>query len=138
MRRYAGKVKVAYRDLPLENIHPQARRASEAARCANDQGKFWEYHDMLFNQAPQLAPDNLTEYAKQVGLDVSKFQSCLNSEVHKAAVQRDIEEAQRLGITGTPAFFVNGQLLSGAAPIEVFSKMIDEELTRVAERKETR
>jgi protein-disulfide isomerase len=132
LERYSGKVKLVYRDLPLEGIHLQARRASEAARCANDQGKFWEYHDVLFRNAPQLAPNDLTNYAKQVGIDLPKFDTCLNSGVHKLGVQRDIDEARRLGVNATPVFFINGRLLSGAAPIEGFAKIIDEELVRIA------
>lgn len=132
LERYPGKVRLAYRDFPLDSIHPQARRASEAARCAHDQGKFWEYHDVLFAQSPKLATEHLRRYAGEVGLDVTKFDSCVSAGTHKAAVQRDLDEGHRLGITGTPAFFVNGRPLSGAQPLEAFAKVIDDELTRVA------
>jgi len=132
MERYAGKIKLAYRDLPLENIHPQARRAAEAARCARDGGKFWEYHDLLFVQSPKLAPDDLKRYAREVGLDGDKFDACLASGAHREPVQKDIDEATRLGINGTPAFFINGRLLTGAQPVEAFARIIDDELTRTA------
>jgi protein-disulfide isomerase len=132
LERYPGKVRLAYRDFPLDSIHPQARRAAEAARCAHDQGKFWEYHDVLFTQSPQLALEDLRRYAGQVGLDVTKFDGCLAAGVHKATVQRDLDEGNRLGITGTPAFFINGRTLSGAQPLEAFTKLIDQELARVA------
>lgn len=132
LERYAGKIRLLYRDLPLENIHPQARRAAEAARCARDGGKFWEYHDVLFAQSPKLAPDDLKRYASQVGLDGEKFDACVASGAHKASVQKDIDEGTGLGITGTPAFFINGRLLSGAQPVEAFARMIDDELTRTA------
>jgi protein-disulfide isomerase len=132
LERYPGKVRLAYRDFPLDSIHPQARRAAEAARCAHDQGKFWEYHDVLFSQSPQLAPEDLRRYAGQVGLDVTKFDSCLAAGVHKAAVQRDLDEGNRLGITGTPAFFINGRTLTGAQPLEAFTRLIDQELAGVA------
>src|SRR5262245_37021089 len=132
LERYPGKVRLAYRDFPLDSIHPQARRAAEAARCAQDQGKFWEYHDVLFTQSPQLATEDLRRYAGQVGLDVTKFDSCLAAGTHKAAVQRDLDEGNRLGVTGTPAFFINGRSLSGAQPLEAFTRMIDQELARVA------
>jgi protein-disulfide isomerase len=115
--RYPDKVRLAYRDFPLDSIHPQARRAAEAARCAQDQGKFWEYHDALFTQSPQLALEDLRRYAGQVGLDVTKFDGCLATGVHKATVQRDLDEGNRLGITPT-AFFVNGRTLTGAQPLE--------------------
>jgi protein-disulfide isomerase len=131
LERYPGKVRLAYRDFPLDSIHPQARRAAEAARCAHDQGKFWEYHDVLFAQSPKLATEDLRRYAEQVGLDITKFDSCVAGGTHKAAVQRDLDEGHRLGITGTPAFFVNGRPLSGAQPLEAFARVIDDELTRV-------
>jgi protein-disulfide isomerase len=130
--RYPGKVRLAYRDFPLDSIHPQARRAAEAARCANDQGKFWEYHDVLFSQSPQLAPEDLRRYAGQMGLDVTKFDGCLATGVHRAAVQRDLDEGNRLGITGTPAFFINGRTLTGAQPLEAFTRLIEQEMARVA------
>ena len=132
LERYPGKVQLAYRDFPLDSIHPQARRAAEAARCANDQGKFWEYHDVLFTQSPQLALEDLRRYAGQLGLDVTKFDGCLAAGVHKATVQRDLDEGNRLGITGTPAFFINGRTLSGAQPLEAFTRLIEQELARVA------
>jgi protein-disulfide isomerase len=102
LERYPGKVRLAYRDFPLDSIHPQARRAAEAARCA------------------------------QVGLDVTKFDGCLAAGVHKAAVQRDLDEGNRLGITGTPAFFINGRTLTGAQPLDAFTRLIEQELAGVA------
>ena len=132
LERYPGKVRLAYRDFPLDSIHPQARRAAEAARCAQDQGKFWEYHDVLFTQSPQLALEDLRRYAGQVGLDVTTFDGCLAAGVHKATVQRDLDEGNRLGITGTPAFFINGRTLSGAQPLDAFTRLIDQELAGVA------
>jgi protein-disulfide isomerase len=132
LERYPGKVKLVYRDFPLDSAHPQARRAAEAARCAHDQGKFWDYHDVLFSHFPQASPDDLKEYAGQVGLDLMEFERCLSGGVHKATVQRDMEEGTRLGVTGTPAFFINGRSLPGAQPIENFLRVIEEELTLVA------
>jgi protein-disulfide isomerase len=126
--RYPGKVRLVYRDFPLDRIHPQARQAAEAARCAHDQGKFWEYHDLLYANTPRGSAEDLRQYAKQVGLDVAKFGQCVSSGVHKAAVQRDIDEGSRLGVTGTPAFFVNGRPLEGAQPLEAFVRVIEEEL----------
>jgi protein-disulfide isomerase len=128
LERYPGRVKLVYRDFPLERLHPQARPAAEAARCANDQGKFWEYHDVLYSNAPRGGPDDLRRYAEQVGLDVPKFQQCVASGAHRAGVQRDMEEGSRLGVTGTPAFFVNGRPLEGAQPLDAFVRVIEEEL----------
>ena len=130
--RYTGKVNLVFRDFPLGQLHPQARRAAEAARCAQDQAKFWEYHDMLFGQAPKAAEDDLKRYAEQIGLDVGTFEGCLFQSLHHDAVQRDIDEATKLGVTGTPAFFINGRFLNGAQPLEKFVQIIDEELAHAA------
>jgi protein-disulfide isomerase len=132
LEKYPGEVKLVYRDFPLKSIHPQAQRAAEAARCAQDQGKFWEYYDTLFTESPKLSPDDLKRYAAQVGLDGAKFDACVAAGLHKPAVQRDIDEGTRLGIDGTPAFFVNGRPLTGAQPLEAFARVIDDEITRVA------
>jgi protein-disulfide isomerase len=132
LAKYPGKLKLVYRDFPLESIHPQARRAAVAARCAADQGKFWDYYDALFKESPKLSPDDLKRYAKQVGLDGAKFDACVAKDTHKAAIERDLEEGRRLGITGTPAFFINGRSLTGAQPLGAFTRLIDEELARAA------
>src|SRR3989449_11504500 len=129
--RYGEKVKLVYRDFPIDGIHPQARKAAEAARCAQDQGKFWEYHDALFASSPKLSPEELKAYAQQVGLDVASFERCLGSGAHAAAVAKSGGEGIRLGVTGTPAFFINGELLSGAQPLESFARVIERELAHV-------
>jgi protein-disulfide isomerase len=128
--RFGDKVRLVFRDFPLDRLHPRARGAAEAARCAHDQNKFWKYHDVLFANAPQAGPEQLKAYAEQVGLDVVAFERCLTSGKHAAGVQRDVDEGNRLGVTGTPAFFVNGRLVSGAQPVERFVRMIDDELKR--------
>jgi protein-disulfide isomerase len=128
LERYPGKVKLVYRDLPLDSLHPEARRAAEAARCARDQGKFWEYHDLLFAGPPRAAPGDLERYAGQVGLDLAAFGGCVSGGAHRAAVQQDLDEAARLGLSGTPAFFINGRPLTGAQPLEVFVRIVEEEL----------
>jgi protein-disulfide isomerase len=128
LERYPGKVKLVYRDFPLEGLHPQARAAAEAARCAKDQGKFWEYHDALYTNTLRGDPGEFRRYAEQVGLDVPKFEQCVSSRAHRAGVQGDMEEGSRLGVTGTPSFFVNGRPLHGAQPLEAFVRVIEEEL----------
>ncbi len=128
--RYAGKVRLVFRDFPLDSIHPLARKAAEAARCAKDQNKFWEYHDLLFDNAPKLSAERLTLYARQAGLNVPLFERCLSSGTHTAGVQKDVDEGIGLGVTGTPGFFINGRQLSGAQPLESFVQVIDEELQR--------
>jgi protein-disulfide isomerase len=130
LQRFPGKVKLVYRDYPLESLHPDARRAAEAARCAQDQGKFWEYHDVLFGSAPTGELEELRRHAERLALDGSTFERCLSTGVHRATVQRDIDEASRLGVTGTPAFFVNGRELHGAQPLEAFVRIVEEELAR--------
>jgi protein-disulfide isomerase len=130
LAKYTGKVKLVYRDFPIDQLHPQARRAHEAARCANDQGKFWPYHDRLYANAPKGSPEDLKAYAQEVGLDLPAFEQCFSSRKYQAAVQQDEDAGIRAGVTGTPAFFVNGRLLSGAQPLESFARLIDEELAR--------
>src|SRR6185503_2170258 len=112
--------------LPLESIHPQARRAAEAARCANAQGKFWEYYDVLFTESPKLGSEDLKRYAVQIGIDPKKFDDCLSACMYKEVAQNDADEAACLGINGTPAFFLNGQPLKGSTSVEMFARVIDE------------
>lgn len=128
--KYSGKIKLVFRDFPIEQLHPGAGKAHEAARCANEQGKFWAYHDKLFANAPKTSLDNLKAYAKEVGLDAAAFEKCLGSGKYQAAVQKDIEEGTRAGVTGTPTFFINGRVISGAQPLESFVRVIDDELAR--------
>jgi len=129
LAKYGDKLSLSYRDLPLRQIHPQAEIAAEASRCAEEQGKFWEYHDQLF-AAPKLDHDALVEYARTLKLDDKQFDSCLTSEKHRAEIDQDLREATQAGITGTPGFFVNGVILSGSLPEGSFAKIIDEELAK--------
>jgi protein-disulfide isomerase len=132
LEKYSGQLKIGYRDLPIRGSHPHADAAAEAARCAGDQGKFWEYHDILFadpkSGKPWLDEDGLKEHAKAVNLDEAKFNQCVASGKFRAKVQEDYEEASKVGITGTPGFFVNGILLNGAQPSSAFEKVIDAQL----------
>lgn len=130
LERYGDKVKLVYRDFPIDSLHPGARTAAEAARCANDQGKFWAYHDKLYAGPPDASPEKLKALGAEVGLDLAAFEQCLSSGKHKARVQKDVEEANRLGVNGTPAFFINGRMLPGAQPLENFVSVIEEELAR--------
>jgi len=130
LARYNEKVRVVHRDFPIDTLHPGARQAHEAARCAHAQGKFWPYHDTLYANAPKTTPEQLRAYAREVGLDVSLFEQCFTSGSYRAAVQQDVEEGNRLGVSGTPTFFINGRVLSGAQPIERFVQVIEEELAR--------
>lgn len=130
MSKYGNKVKLVHRDFPIDSIHPAARKAHEAARCANEQGKFWQYHDVLYANVPKAGIADLKRYAKEIGLDVAAFEKCIASGKFRDAIQRDVDEGTRLGVNGTPSFFINGRLLSGAQPLESFASIIDEELSR--------
>ncbi len=129
LSRYGDQVSLVFKDLPL-NIHPQAEPAAQAARCAGEQGKFWEYHDGLFNAA-KLEPAAYPKIAQSLGLNVAEFQQCLDSGRHKAAVQADLQLAIASGAGSTPSFFINGIPLTGAQPLESFTRIIDAELERL-------
>jgi len=130
LSKYGEKVRLVHRDFPIDGIHPAARKAHEAARCANEQGKFWQYHDVLYANAPKADAADLKSYAREVGLDVPAFEKCVANGEFRDVVQKDVEEGTRLGVNGTPAFFINGRLLSGAEPIERFAAIIDDEISR--------
>jgi len=128
LAKYDGKVRLAFRDFPLQDIHQHAESAAEAARCAAAQGKFWEYHDLIFANQSKIAHDDLVAHARQLKLDAGVFEACLASGKFKEAIDRDAQEASRLGVSGTPGFFVDGIFLNGAQPPAVFERIIDTEL----------
>ena len=116
-----------YRDFPLTSIHQWAQKGSEAADCANEQGKFWEYHDALYDSQTTItqtaqtggvtaAVDALKGLASQLGLDTAAFNECLDTDKYASEVQKDVQDGTSYGVDGTPAFFVNGQLVVGALP----------------------
>ena len=127
MNTYAGKVRLVYRQFPL-SIHPHAAKAAEASLCAADQGKFWEYHEVLFKNQKKLDLPDLKAHAGEVGLDTQKFGQCLDSGDKKKAVDADQQAGLAAGVGGTPAFFINGIFLNGAQSIDEFKKVIDGEL----------
>ena len=129
LAKYGDKVSLSYRDFPLSAIHSQAMIAAEASRCAEEQGKFWEYHDQLF-VGSKLEKDSLIEYARNLKLDDKQFDSCLTSEKYKADIEKDEQEGRNAGVNGTPGFFVNGIFINGAKPADAFSQVIDDELGR--------
>jgi protein-disulfide isomerase len=126
---YGDKVRVAFKHLPLR-IHPDAPAAHAAAEAAHRQGKFWEMHDKIFANQRELKPEKFKEYAKESGLDVAKFDKDVASPDVKKKIDADSQEADKLGVSGTPAFFINGRYVSGAQPFEAFKKVIDEELAK--------
>jgi protein-disulfide isomerase len=128
LEKYAGRVSVAFRDFPLTSIHPYAEKASEAARCAAQEGKFWEFHDALFASQSKLDESSLFAIAQTTGLNAQSFRSCLGSGESRPLVSHDQEDGKKAGISSTPGFFVNGVFLSGAQPEAAFEKVIDEQL----------
>jgi protein-disulfide isomerase len=126
---YGNQVRLVYRHYPLPN-HPNARPAAEAAGCANEQGKFWQFHDRLFENQTRLTDADLKQHATAVGLDTAQFIACFESKKFAQEVDDDMEAGEAAGVNGTPAFFINGRVLSGAQPFEAFKRVIDEELAR--------
>lgn len=129
LAKYAGKVSLAYRDYPLTDLHPTAEAAAEASRCAAEQGKFWEYHDLLFGNPEKQDRQSLQLNARILQLDEARFSSCLDGERYKADIDKDRQDGLRAGVIGTPGFFINGVFLDGAQPPEVFENLIDQELS---------
>jgi protein-disulfide isomerase len=127
--KYKGQVRLVYKHLPLDGLHPQARRVSEASWCAAQQDRFWQFHDAVYADASTDASDaTLSRLASTAGLDAGRFTSCLANPEAKAAVQRDVTQGEALGLSSTPGFFINGREVRGAQPIDAFIAIIDEEL----------
>ena len=135
LSKYDGKVSLAYRDFPLRGMHGQAELGAEAARCAADQGKFWEFHDLLFANPEKLNRTGLLELARSLQLNEGPFESCLSSGKHRAAVEKDLQDGIQAGVMGTPSVFINGTLLSGAQPESMYERVIELELTKTDERR---
>jgi len=132
-----GKARLVFRDFPLSFHDPLATEEAMAAECAREQGGdkvYFEYHDLIFETTSSngrgMQKSQLYDLAEQVGVDKDKFTECLDSEKYKEEVQKDIADGQAAGVSGTPAFLINGKLVSGAQPFEVFKQIIDAELTK--------
>jgi protein-disulfide isomerase len=123
-QRYPGKLRVAFRNQPLP-FHEHARAAARAALAAGEQGKFWEYKDALFAHQGALDRVGLERHAADLGLDLVRFRAALDAPRTAAVVDADMAEAKRLGVTGTPTFFVNGRRLIGAQPLAAFTASVD-------------
>jgi protein-disulfide isomerase len=133
-----GTLRLAVRDFPLESIHPQALKAAEATHCAAEQDKYWEMHDRLFAHPQNLSPAELSGHAKEVGLDVARFQACLTSGKYEGKARAGLGDGQKAGVRGTPTFFLgvadpDGKLkvlkvLRGALPVAAFKSAIDSAL----------
>jgi len=127
--KYKGKVKLAYLDFPLSQIHQHAEMAAEASRCALTQGKYWEMHDAMLADQAKLDEAALVKTAAGLGMDQNSFASCLKSGKYKAVVQQDLEAGSQAGVNATPTFFINGEFLSGAQSDADFTKIIDRQLS---------
>ncbi len=135
LAKYKGQIKLAFRDFPMRTLHPQAQMAAEAGRCAEEQGKFWEYHDALFaTDQSKLNEASLIAAAQSIGLDEKAFTSCLASGRFKAQVEKDVQDGTRAGVSGTPGFFINGEFVSGAQPESDFVRIIDRELSAAGDK----
>jgi len=127
LNAYPGKIKLVYRQLPLTSIHPDAFPAAEAAMCAGDQNAYWPFHDKLFSN-DTLGKDVYVQYAEELNLDMTAFESCIADHKYLDAVQSDLDFAVNLGVRSTPTFFINGLAIVGAQPLDVFKQVIDKEL----------
>jgi protein-disulfide isomerase len=124
---YPGQIRLVYRHFPLTSIHPDAMSAAEAAMCAGEQDAYWQFHEKLF-ASETLGNNTYIQYAQDLGLNMSTFESCLSDHKYQEAVQADSDFAVNLGIRSTPTFFINGLAIVGAQPLEVFKQVIDKEL----------
>jgi len=131
-KNYADKVRFVYRQFPLTNIHPNAQKAAEASLCANDQQRFWEFHDALFSDQTRLDVPSLKQRAQALGLNTTAFNSCLDSGKQVDAIQKDRDDARKIGVSSTPTMFINGRLLSGNRPYTEIRDVIEDELKRTA------
>jgi len=122
-------VRIAFKHLPL-SMHKKAPAAHAAAEAAHQQGKFWEMHDNIFAAQREMSPEKYLEYASAIGLDVDQYKKDLGSKQVKERIDGDVKAASKLGVTGTPGFFINGRFLSGAQPFDSFKRIIDEELKK--------
>jgi protein-disulfide isomerase len=126
-KEYGSKVRIVFKHLPL-SIHAKAPAAHAAAEAAHRQGKFWEMHDKIFENQRDLAATTLERYARELGLDVERYQRDIESVAVKKRIDDDMQQARDLSVTGTPAFFINGRFLSGAQPFANFKRVIDSAL----------
>ena len=127
---YPNQIRFVYRDFPLSSIHPSATSAAEAANCAGDQNKYWEFFDELFSSTETLGDQAIQNHAIAIGLDMDPFNECLTSHKYQSEVEADFTYAANLGVQSTPTFFVNGLAVVGAQPYSVFSSLVDQELDK--------
>jgi protein-disulfide isomerase len=126
---YGTKVRFIFRDFPLYS-HPNAKPAALAADCAGEQGSYWDYFRLLYGDSRGLGSEMYTAYAQQLGLNLSAFKTCISSNRYSNEIDLDQQDAERLGVSGVPAFFINDQVISGAQPYEMFRQVIEQELSK--------
>jgi protein-disulfide isomerase len=123
--KYGDRVRFIYRDFPLAEIHAGAFVAASAAECAREQMRFWEYYDRLYANAPNFSTEDLTRYAQEAGLDATQFERCLTSNRYEGRVAEDLSAAERLGLRGTPTFYIDGRKVEGSLPEDDFGRILD-------------
>lgn len=135
----SGKsVEFVYRDFPLSTIHPMAQKYAEAAECSQDQNKYWQMHDKIFEEQDKLGQgtigaygvDDIKRWGGELGLNILEFNQCLDSGKYASEVKKDFEDGSKAGVGGTPTFFINGQVVVGSQPFEDFKNIIDAELEK--------
>ena len=124
-QKYPNKINYVYRDFPIVEIHPIAQKAAEAGRCAQDQGRFWEYHDKMYQNQTRLDEEGLVEFAKQINLNIGVFKSCLESNRHTQTVLDDYADGAKAGVIATPTFFINGNMITGAIPKNILEEIVN-------------
>jgi len=127
LNAYPGKIRLVYRHFPLTSIHPDAFPAAEAAMCAGEQNAYWPFHEKIFSK-DALGSSVYLQYAQELDLDMTAFESCITEHKYQEAVQADLDFAVDLGVRSTPTFFINGLAIVGAQPLDVFKQVIDKEL----------
>lgn len=137
-----GKARLVYRDFPLTAIHEEAQKSAEAAECANEQGKFWPYHDLLFSRQDSLSVKNYKAWARELKLNTGRFNQCLDSDKYAPEIEKDLADGEAAGVSGTPGSFINGRIAEGALPFEDYKEqgrvqpgfrtIIEEELKKVS------
>lgn len=129
MEEYGDKIAWVYRHFPL-SFHPEAEPSANASECADEQGKFWEYSDALFANQDKLAASYYPQLAGELGLNMNKFNECFNAKKYQSVIDNDQASGATAGVTGTPATFINGQMVSGAVPYSTIKQLIDAELAK--------
>ena len=129
-QNYTSKVRLVYRQFPLTNMHPHAQKAAEAALCANEQRRFWDFYDSLFSDQSKLEIADLKRRAQTLGLNTSAFNTCLDSGKEADAIQKDKDDARKAGVSSTPTVFINGRLLTGSRSYAEIRDVIEDELKR--------